>query len=270
MTGERATDELMALAIDLAELASELHRARFRSDLAVDTKSSDSDFVSDVDRDAEAMIIERLLVQRPHDGVLAEEGAYGQGTSGVRWVIDPLDGTTNFVRGYPSFGCSIAVEVDGLPLLGVVSDSVGNATYAGIVGRGATYGGHPISLRPAPPSLAGALVSTGFSYDAEERRLQGAVIAHVIGQIADIRRSGSAALDLCRLAAGSVDAFFELDLAPWDYAAGAVIATAAGARVLHARGAHGQGPAVVAAHPRLIAPLTELLYAAGALTESCT
>jgi fructose-1,6-bisphosphatase/inositol monophosphatase family enzyme len=172
VTGERAIGELMTLAIDFAELASELHRARLQTDLLVDTKSSDSDLVSDVDRDAQAMIIERLLAQRPQDDVLAEEGAYGEGTSGV-------------------------------------------------------------------------------------------------GQIADIRRSGSAALDLCRLAAGSVDAFFELDLAPWDYAAGSIIAMAAGARVLHTRGTHGQGPAVVAAHPSLLAPLTELLCAAGALTEDC-
>ena len=265
MTSGRAATELMVLATDLAERASALHRARLQVERLVDTKSSDSDFVSDVDRDAEAVIVERLFARRPHDGVLAEEGSFGEGTSGVRWIIDPLDGTTNFLRGYPSFGCSIAVEVDGRALLGVVSDSVGKATYAAVVDHGATYGGRPISLRPAPPSLAGALVSTGFSYHAEQRRLQGAVMAQVIEQIADIRRSGAAALDLCLLAAGSVDAFYELDLAPWDYAAGSIIATAAGARVLHLPGAHGQGPAVVAAHPGILAPLTELLYRAGAL-----
>ena len=212
MTSGRAATKLMVLATDLAELASALHRARLQVERLVDTKSSDSDFVSDVDRDAEAVIVERLFARRPHDGVLAEEGSFGEGTSGVRWIIDPLDGTTNFLRGYPSFGCSIAVEVDGRALLEfggcVVSDSVGKATYAAVVDHGATCGGRPISLRPPPPSLAGALVSTGFSYHAEQRRLQGAVMAQVIEHIADIRRSGAAALDLCLLAAGSVDAFF--------------------------------------------------------------
>jgi Archaeal fructose-1,6-bisphosphatase and related enzymes of inositol monophosphatase family len=257
----------MALALDLAEGASAIHRARLQSELLVDTKSSDSDFVSNVDREAEAMIAARLLEARPHDGLLAEEGALGDGTSGVRWIIDPLDGTTNFIRGYPSFGCSIAVEVDGRPLLGVVSDSLRKAAYAGTIGHGATYAGRPISLRTPPGSLARALVSTGFSYDAEQRRLQGVVMAQIVEQIADIRRSGSAALDLCRLAAGSVDAYFELDLAPWDYAAGSIIAAAAGAQVLQVPGAHGQGPAVVAAHPRLLPALVELLHAAGALTD---
>lgn len=267
MTGERGVKELMALALELAEAASEIHRAHLESNLLVDTKSSDSDFVSDVDREAEEMMVGRLWAARPSDGLLCEEGAVGEGSSGVRWIIDPLDGTTNFIRRYPSFGCSIAVEVDGRPLLGVVSDSLRKAAYAGVVGDGSTYAGRRISLRSPPESLAGAIVSTGFSYDPRQRHLQGTVMAQVIDRVADIRRSGSAALDLCRLAAGSVDGYFELDLAPWDYAAGSIIAEAAGAGVLHVPGAHGQGPAVVAAHPCLLPELVELLRAAGALTD---
>jgi myo-inositol-1(or 4)-monophosphatase len=267
MNGEGGVEELMALALELAAAASDIHRAHLESDILVATKSSDSDFVSDVDREAEEMIVRRLRAARPSDGLLSEEGAIGEGTSGVRWIVDPLDGTTNFIRHYPSFGSSIAVEVDGHPLLGVVSDSVRNAAYAGVVGDGATYGGRRISLRSPPRSLAGAIVATGFSYDAEQRHLQGVVMAQVIDRVADIRRSGSAALDLCRLATGSVDAYFELDLAPWDYAAGSIIAEAAGAGVLHVPGVHGQGPAVVAAHPRLLPELVELLRAAGALAD---
>jgi myo-inositol-1(or 4)-monophosphatase len=267
MRKETHAKELMALALDLAARASAIHRSHLQSELHVETKSTDSDFVSNVDREAEEMIVLRLLAARPNDGLLSEEGAVGEGTSGVRWIIDPLDGTTNFIRGYPSFGCSIAVEVDGRPLLGVVSDSLRNAAYAGMTGDGATFGARPISLRTPPRSLTEAIVSTGFSYDATQRHLQGSVMAQVAERIADIRRSGSAALDLCRLAAGSVDAFFELDLAPWDYAAGSIIAEAAGAEVLQVPAAHGQGPAIVAAHPRLLPALVDLLHAAGAWSD---
>ena len=264
---EPAHRELLTLAIDLARQATEVHRAYRSLALQVETKSTDTDPVSDADREAERVVVERLLRARPDDGLIAEEGAGREGTSGVRWIIDPLDGTVNFVRGYPSFGCSIAVEIDGRAVLGVVSDSVLGGVYAAVVGERATYDGKPIASGPPSASLDRAIVSTGFSYEARQRHEQGQVIARIIDHIADIRRSGSAALDLCRVAAGQVDAFFELDLAPWDYAAGTVIARAAGAEVLHVPGAHGQGPAVVAAHPQLLPELVGLLRAAGALAD---
>lgn len=264
MPSDSRLPQLLALARELAQEASEIHRHYRHSKLLVDTKSSDSDFVSNVDREAEREIVQRLFVARPDDAVFAEEGGGRAGTSGVRWIIDPLDGTTNYVHGYPSFGCSIAVEIDGKPAIGVVTDSVSGAIYSGLAQGIATCDDRPISVR-TPVPLGEALILTGFSYDATQRRQQGLVLARIIDRIGDIRRSGSAALDLCRLAAGAGDAFFELDLAPWDYAAGSIIARAAGADVVTLPAAHGDGPAVVAAHPALLPELIALLREAGAL-----
>jgi len=196
--------------------------------------------------------------------VLGEEGALGQGTSGVRWVIDPLDGTTNYVYGYPAYAVSIAVEVGGRPEVGVVYDSAAGHLYQAVVGVGATCDDQPIHVREQA-DLATALVATGFSYEAAQRRQQGSVVAQVLGRVRDIRRGGTAALDLCHVAAGHVDAYWELDLSPWDYAAGGVIARAAGAEVSLLPAAHGHGPAVVAAHPALMPAFLDLLREAGAL-----
>lgn len=270
--------ELLALARDVARRASAVHR-RHRSDgLEVETKSSRTDLVSNVDREAEREIVTRLRAVRPHDEILTEEsGELGAGDGAqtgragslgahVRWLIDPLDGTSNYVHGYPSYCCSVAAEVDGEPAVGVVSDSVGGGLFAAVAGGQATLDDRPIAVR-APVPLAEALVATGFSYDATRRRDEGRIVAALIGHVADLRRSGSAALDLCRLAAGMTDAYFETDLAPWDYAAGALIARAAGAEVRLLAPARGEQPYVVAAHPALFAPLVELLRQAGALAR---
>ena len=182
----------------------------------------------------------------------------------MRWIIDPLDGTTDFFASTSLFGCSIAVEVDGpRPNFEVlVSDSVGKATYAAVTDHGATCGGDRSRLGHRRRPCWRPRLHRVFPIHAEQRRLQGAgAHAQVIERIADIRRSGAAALDLCLLAAGSVDAFFELDLAPGTTQPGASFATAAACSGrLHLPGAHGQGPAVAAAHPGILAPLTELLY----------
>jgi myo-inositol-1(or 4)-monophosphatase len=269
--------ELLALAREVALLASAVHR-RHRSDgLEIETKSSRTDLVSNVDREAEREIVERLRAVRPNDEILTEESGElgaadgeqtGRGSLGahVRWLIDPLDGTNNYVHGYPSYCCSVAADVDGEPAVGVVSDSVGGGLFAAVAGGPATLDDRPIAVR-APVPLAEALVTTGFSYDATRRRDEGRIVAALIGQVADLRRSGSAALDLCRLAAGMTDAYFETDLAPWDYAAGALIARAAGAEVRLLAPARGEQPYVVAAHPVLFAPLVELLRQAGALAR---
>src|SRR5665647_1036135 len=219
--------ELLTLASDLARDAGQVHAEGMRSALRIETKSSPTDLVSQVDRESERMIVERLSQLRPDDAVLGEEGALGQGTSGVRWVIDPLDGTTNYVYGYPAFAVSIAVEIEGQPQIGVVYDSSAGRLYRAINGFAAACDDQPIHVREQP-DLSTALVATGFSYEAAQRERQGSVVAQVLGRVRDIRRGGTAALDLCHVAAGHVDAYWELDLSPWDYAAGSVIARASG------------------------------------------
>ena len=256
--------ELLALATDLAREAGRVHTKGLQSALCIETKSSPTDLVSQIDKESERMIVERLRDLRPDDAVLGEEGASGEGTSGVRWVIDPLDGTTNYVYGYPAFAVSIAVEIDGEPRIGVVLDSSAGRMYQAISGCGAVCDERPIRAREQA-DLSKALVATGFSYEASQRERQGAVVAQVLGRVRDIRRGGTAALDLCHVAAGHVDAYWELDLSPWDYAAGSVIAREAGAEVVFAEAAHGSGPAVVAAHQSLMPAFLELLRETGAL-----
>jgi myo-inositol-1(or 4)-monophosphatase len=182
----------------------------------------------------------------------------------VRWIVDPLDGTTNYIYGYPAFAVSIAVEIEGRPAIGVVYDSSAGRLYEAVDGCGAYCDGRRLRARDQG-DLSRALVATGFSYEAAQRERQGAATAYVLGRVRDIRRGGTAALDLCHVAAGHVDAYWELDLSPWDYAAGSVIAREAGATVDLARGAHGRGPAVVAAHPSLMPAFAGLLHEAGAL-----
>ena len=256
--------ELLALATDLAREAGQVHADGLRSALRIETKSSPTDLVSQVDRRAERLIVERLAELRPDDALLAEEGALSEGASGVRWVIDPLDGTTNYVYGYPAFSVSIAVEIDGQPQIGVVHDSSSGHVYRAISGFGAVCDDRPLQVREQP-DLGKALVATGFSYEAAQRERQGVVVAQLLGRVRDLRRGGSAALDLCHVAAGHVDAYWEAGLASWDYAAGVVIAREAGAEVLVLETAHGRGPAVVAAPPSLLPDFLDLLREAGAL-----
>ena len=220
--------------------------------------------MSQVDREAERLIVERLRELRPGDALLAEEGSLLDGTSGVRWVVDPLDGTTNYVYGYPAFSVSIAVQTDDTTRIGVVYDSSAAQLYRAVAGGGAFRDDRPIHPRDQR-DLATALVATGFSYDAAERVRQGASATRVLGRVRDLRRAGSAALDLCRVAAGEVDAYWELGLSPWDYEAGLLIAAEAGAEVAVRQAAHGRGPAVVAACPALMPAFVELLREAGAI-----
>ncbi|NLE21440.1 MAG: inositol monophosphatase [Actinobacteria bacterium] len=259
--------ELLALASDLALEAGRIHAEGRRRALTLETKSSPTDVVSQVDREAEQLIMRRLSTERPRDALLAEEGSLLTGESGVRWIVDPLDGTTNYVYGYPAYAASIAVEVDGIVTVGAVLDSASGRLYRAIAGHGAVCGERRLRARRSA-DLSTALVATGFSYDAAQRERQGAVVAAALGRIRDIRRGGTAALDLCRVAAGEVDAYWELDLSPWDYAAGTLIAREAGAAVEHLQASHGRGPAVVAAHPALMPAFLALLEEAGALRHS--
>lgn len=237
--------------------------------LGVETKSSSVDLVTEVDRSAEMTIVRGLTDARPDDGVLGEEGAAVAGTSGVRWIIDPIDGTTNFVYGIPSYSVSIAAEVDGVVVAGAVYDPAGEVLFAAAIDRGATRNGDPI-VCTSPRSLEGgshlaqALVATGFGFVPERRRAQAEVLVAVIPQIRDIRRFGSAALDLCSVACGRVDAYFESGLNHWDFAAGRLIASEAGAIVGDLRGGPGDSTFLIAAAPHVFDPLRDALRAADA------
>lgn len=226
--------ERVALA-DLAEAAAleaaERVRVEVDSDVRIaDTKSSTTDLVTATDRAVEAAIISRLAASRPDDAILAEETGRRPGTSGVTWIIDPIDGTTNFVYALPGFNISIAAVAGGRVVAGVVADPMRRETFRATLGGGATCNG--ITLQPsAPVDLARSLIATGFSYSPDRRRSQAQVVAELIGDIRDIRRLGAAALDLCLVAAGRVDGYFESGLQPWDLAAGGLIATEAGCRI---------------------------------------
>ena len=192
-----------------------------------------------------------------------EEGSRRESETGVRWVIDPLDGTTNFLYGYPAFSVSIAVEVHGEVAVGVVRDPLHDETFSAVRGEGAHCNGIPLRVA-GPPTLATALVATGFAYQPETRARQAAVLTHVLPRVRDIRRAGSAALDLCAVAMGRVDCYYERGLGPWDLAAGAVVASEAGAWVGDLDGGPPSSDIVVAAPPHLAAALRELLKAAEA------
>ena len=219
----------------------------------VETKSSGTDMVTEMDRASERLIVERLRAARPDDGFLGEEGTSDAGTSGVRWVVDPLDGTTNYLYGFPSWCVSIAAEIDGRPGIGVVFDPTHDETWTAIAGGGSARNGKPLRVVGAA-DLSTALIGTGFSYDASVRATQGARVAKVLPLVRDIRRGGSAASDLCWVAAGRLDAHFEIGLAPWDWAAGSLVASEAGATV-----ARLDDGTFVAAPPHLFGPLAELL-----------
>ena len=249
MTGDSARvdrSELLALALDVARAAGALIRERRASPVEVaDTKTSPTDVVTEVDRASEELVRSRLLAARPDDAVLGEEGGGVPGTSGVRWVVDPIDGTVNFLYGLPQYAVSIAAEVDGEMVAGVVLNVPTGVEYAATLGGGATRDGQPIGVRPTVP-LAQRLVITGFSYDVTVRTLQAQAIARLLPVVRDIRRLGSSALDVCYVADGFADAYVEEGVHLWDHAASALIAREAGATTLLTEGASGREALVVA------------------------
>ena len=252
-------DEILALAERLAGAAAALSLERLREPRAdVRTKSSATDMVSEVDEACERLIVDGIHGARPDDGVLSEEGAAVESSSGVRWVIDPIDGTTNYLYGHPGYAISIAVERDGAAVAGVVEDPLHGERFTAVRGAGARRNGEPIRVS-AETELGAALVATGFGYTPGERTRQAEVLSRLIGSIRDIRRMGAAAVDLCSVACGRVDAYYERGLNHWDLAAGTLIAKEAGARV----GELDDGT-VVAAPPALFEPLSEALLSASA------
>jgi len=235
-------DELADLALDVGRAAADLVRGRAEQRVSVaDTKSSDTDVVTEADRAAESLIRDRIRSVRPDDAFVGEEEAAEPGTTGVRWIIDPIDGTVNFLYGLPQYAVAIAAEVDGKVVAGVVIDVVKRTEYVGRPGPDGTVAlrdDRPIAVRgPAP--LSQRLVATGFSYQAEVRAVQAAAVGRLLPEIRDIRRFGSCALDLCAVAEGMLDGFVEEGVHLWDYAAAGLIARAAGADLRVLAGASG-------------------------------
>ncbi|GGS17390.1 inositol monophosphatase [Streptomyces aureoverticillatus] len=268
--------ELLAVALEAAHRAGELLRDGRPADLGVAaTKSSAVDVVTEMDLASEKLITDFLAERRPADGVLGEEGASLEGTSGIQWVIDPIDGTVNYLYGRPDWAVSIAARVtggtagaagtagDGETLVGVVHAPVRGETFRAVLGQGAYVGDRPARVRPAPP-FEQALIGTGFGYIAERRARQAEVVRQLLPRVRDIRRGGSAAIDLCDVAAGRLDAYYERGLNPWDFAAGDLVAREAGARTGGRPGEPLSGQLTVAGPPGLFEPLQTLLEDLGA------
>lgn len=212
-------------AIDAGRL---LEAALLEERTDVDTKSTGTDMVTEMDRESERFIVERILERRPHDAIVGEEGADRSGTSGIEWHVDPIDGTVNFVYDLPAWSTSVAaVDSDGA-IAGAVYVPVTDELFSAARDAGATRNGEPIGVSDTT-ALSAALVATGFGYRPELRMRQAALLAPLLGQVRDVRRLGSAALDLCMVACGRVDAYYEEQLNSWDMAAGQLIAVEAGA-----------------------------------------
>jgi myo-inositol-1(or 4)-monophosphatase len=255
-------DALLELAVDLARRGAAIHRHGRHRPLEVRTKSTKTDLVSRVDAEAERAIVEQIRAARPDDGILAEEGTDVAGSTGLRWVVDPLDGTVNYVSGYPAYACSIGFEVDGEIAGGAIVDSTRDVVYAARRDGGANRDGRPIHASDKN-DLSRCLIATGFAYAAETRAEQAGAVAGILPIVADIRRGGSAALDLASVAAAEVDGYYEIGLRPWDLAAGRAIATEAGALVEVLPIVGSDDGLVVAAPVQLFEPMVRLLRESG-------
>jgi len=260
-----ANNELLDLARSVATQGAELAVRRRSEGVAVaDRKTSSVDVVTHADRETEQLIRSLLAEARPDDGFFGEESGAKPGTSGLTWVVDPIDGTVNYLYGIPHYAVSIAV-VEGDPdpatwsaLAGAVVNPGANETYTASAKNGSFLNGQRLQVAEAV-DLSQALIATGFAYVEDMRREQGAVIAGLLPHVRDIRRLGTASLDLCMVATGRVNAYFERNLNPWDHAAGALIAHEAGAVVK----GRGQAPAgkefILAAEPSVAAQLERVL-----------
>jgi len=263
MTLPRA-GELLELARSVAAEAGQLLAARRPAGrpAVLETKSSPTDVVTEMDRASEALIRRRIRAERPADAILGEEGGES-GRGRVRWIVDPLDGTVNYLYGLADWAVSIAAEVDGQVLAGVVAVPAHGEVFTAVAGQGSFL--HPAAGPPVPlrcntgVPLHRALVSTGFGYAQAQRVVQGEVVAAVLPLVRDIRRAGSCAVDLCSVAAGRVDAYYERGVNYWDYAAGGLIATEAGARVAGLKGQPASPELTMAAEPALFSELHDLL-----------
>lgn len=273
MTGVRTDPallvELRALAEDAARAAGRLVRDRPERLSVAATKSSPTDVVTAMDTAAEALLVDLLATRRPHDGLLGEEGGLREGSSGLTWVVDPIDGTVNYLYGIPAYAVSVAA-VHGRPepgrwepLAGCVHNPATGETWTAAAGLGASLDGRPVTVNRGVP-LERALVGTGFGYTVERRREQARVLAELLPRVRDVRRAGAASLDLCAVASGRLDAYYERGLKPWDLAAGQLVASEAGATVTGLAGRPAGEAMVVAAAEELARPLADALADVGA------
>jgi myo-inositol-1(or 4)-monophosphatase len=253
---QRLADELGALCVDLATGAADL--VRHSATGAIDAKSTVTDLVTAADRASEAWLVERIRAARPDDAVLGEESGERAGSSGVRWVIDPIDGTVNFVLGLPQYAVSVAAEIDGRTIAGAVCNPATGELFRAQRGSGAFLGALRLS-GPRTVPLERAVIATGFSYAPAVRARQAQVVTRLLPLVADIRRLGSASLDLCAVACGRVDGYFEAGLNPWDWAAGALVAEEAGCSVTGPGGGAPSRGITVAAGKGLASALGNLL-----------
>jgi myo-inositol-1(or 4)-monophosphatase len=256
---------LSELAIDIAREAGELARRRRDEGVQIAaTKSGLADIVTEADREVEALIRARVDAERPGDGFLGEESGAGESTTGVTWVVDPIDGTVNYAYGIPAYAVSIGV-VQGTPdprewtaLAGVVHNPATGELFHAARGAGAFLGERPIAVNAAPDA-SGALIATGFGYDPDKRTRQLAVLGKMMPIARDIRRMGAASLDLTAVAAGRVDAYYESGLWPWDQAAGALIVEEAGGIVGALDGQRASRDLLIAAAPGFWPAFTQAL-----------
>ncbi|MBW1595549.1 inositol monophosphatase family protein [Streptomyces sp. JJ38] len=263
-TGDAPYAELLDVAREAARRAGDLLRDGRPADLGVAaTKTSPIDVVTEMDLAAEKLITDFLAERRPDDGLLGEEGTSTTGSSGVRWIIDPIDGTVNYLYGRADWAVSVAAEREGETLVGVVHAPQRGETHHAVLGQGARCDGRPVRCRPGT-TLDQALIATGFNYVQTTRDAQAAVVRALLPRVRDIRRSGSAALDLCDVASGRLDGYYERGTNHWDYAAGDLIAREAGALT---GGLPGRAPGselLVAATPEVFPVLQPLLAELGA------
>ncbi|AQZ60197.1 Inositol-1-monophosphatase [[Actinomadura] parvosata subsp. kistnae] len=251
--------EFLRLAEEIAREAGDMLLAK-RPTMSgeIETKSSPTDVVTALDKASEELIRERILAARPADRILGEEGGEEPGESDVRWIVDPIDGTVNFLYGLPDWAVSIAVEVRGEIVAGVVNVAPRGEVFTAARGHGAWLGPQRLRCNTGVP-LSQALVSTGFGYDKNRRAVQGEVVAQVLPRVRDIRRGGSCAVDLCSLAAGRVDAYYERGINHWDFAAAGLVATESGARLAGLNGRPVSPDYALCAAPGLFEELHDLL-----------
>ena len=222
----------------------------------IESKSTAIDIATQMDKKAEKFIMDSLLAARPDDGIIGEEGSSVESKSGITWVIDPLDGTVNYFYGLPGWNVSIAAKDKDGSVVGVVTAPTINSTWWATRGGGAFYNGHQIHCND-PIAVDRALIATGFQYDVAHRTTQMTDLAKLVPLVRDLRRNGAAAVDLCHVAMGALDGYYEAGLKEWDWAAGGLVATEAGARFAQ----YGQEPlrTTLAAGPTLHGQLASLL-----------
>lgn len=254
-------EALLTIATRLAVQAGRMVRdGRAAQGIAVhDTKSSNTDVVTEFDRASEALIVGGIRAARPHDAIIGEEGTSSSGTSGVSWLIDPIDGTTNFLYGLPGYAVSIGAKASTGDEVGAVYVPATDELFAAVKGQGATLNGRRIHCG-STADLGVALVATGFSYLPARRAAQARRAAALLPQVRDIRRFGAAAVDLCYVAAGRLDAYYEEHLGPWDLAAGEIIAREAGCISGSLDGGPVRPSSVLVANPALF-PLIQAMIA---------